>query len=156
MNSSITFRLQNQYQQVLRLIGSLDNAFILRNHKPGKWSIKENMAHLGRYHEIFRHRIESILAMDKPEFGRYKAENDPDFLAWKALEVSLITEKTSQIRSEITKELETLHSDYLKRQGKHPKLGFLSVEEWIEFFLLHESHHIYTIFWMINEFKPKH
>ena len=155
MDTSIKFRLQNQYQQVIRLIDGLDETFISCRHRPDKWSIKENLAHLGRYHEIFMHRIESILGMNQPEFGRYRAENDPDFSTWKALETALITERTIQLRATATKELETLHDHYLKRQGKHPKLGLLSIEEWTEFFLLHESHHIYTVFWLVNEFKIK-
>ena len=155
MENSIKFRLQNQYQQIIRLIDGLNDAFVTHRHRPDKWSIKENLAHLGRYHEVFEHRIKSILTMNQPEFGRYKAEDDPDFPAWKALENSVITRKTIYLRNRITKQLENLHDHSLNRQGKHPRLGYLSVEGWTEFFLLHESHHIYAVFGLVNEFKSK-
>ena len=153
MDISTEFRLKNQYQQVIQLIDDLDEAFISMRHKPDKWSIRENLAHLGRYQENFLDRINRILEEDQPEFGRYNAENDPEFANWKVLETALITDKTIQFRAEIATKLKTLPSDSLERQGRHPKLGLMSVSGWTEFFLLHESHHIYTIFWLVNEFK---
>ena len=42
--------------------------------------------------------------------------------------------------------LKSLEDDQLARTGRHPVLGKLTLSEWIEFFLLHEAHHIMTIF----------
>ncbi|MDN5212575.1 DinB family protein [Fulvivirgaceae bacterium BMA12] len=152
-DSSTEFRLENQYQQLLQLIRGLDDGFISKQHRPEKWSIKENLAHLGRYQEIFLERIDRILVEDQPAFGRYKADNDPEFAKWRMLETSLITDKTIQGRAEIVAKLEGLSLDSLERQGHHPKLGLMTIFGWIEFFLLHESHHIYTVFWLVNEFR---
>ncbi len=153
VNSTAEFRLKNQYDQLLHLIGGLDDGFISNRHRPEKWSIKENLAHLGRYQEIFLERVDRILVENQPAFGRYKAENDPEFANWKVLETSLITDKTIRCRAEIVAKLEGLRSDSLERQGCHPKLGLMTISGWTEFFLLHESHHIYTVFWLVNEFK---
>ena len=37
------------------------------------------------------------------------------------------------------------------RTGVHKKYGKLTVLQWTEFFLLHEAHHIYTIFQLAND-----
>ena len=35
--------------------------------------------------------------------------------------------------------------------GHHPKYGALTLVEWTEFFLLHEAHHLFTLFKLLNE-----
>jgi hypothetical protein len=36
--------------------------------------------------------------------------------------------------------------DQLALKGTHPKYGTLMITEWTEFFLLHEAHHLFTLF----------
>src|SRR6201993_1513189 len=55
---------------------------ILERPPSGKWSACENLAHLGRYHEIFLERLERILTERNPAFERYRAEDDPGWEAW--------------------------------------------------------------------------
>jgi hypothetical protein len=38
----------------------------------------------------------------------------------------------------------------LLRIGRHPVFGDLAIPAWIEFFLLHEAHHLFTIFKLLN------
>ncbi|MGH7237346.1 MAG: DinB family protein, partial [Candidatus Saccharimonadales bacterium] len=44
-------------------------------------------------------------------------------------------------------------ADKLERMGIHPKYGKLTVLDWTEFFLLHEAHHLYTIFQLAHSGK---
>lgn len=44
----------------------------------------------------------------------------------------------------------TLDDKNLQRTGTHEKYGKLSVLQWAEFFLLHEAHHLLTIFRLAN------
>jgi hypothetical protein len=39
----------------------------------------------------------------------------------------------------------------LQRIGRHARYGRLTVVQWVEFFLLHEAHHLYTIFMIVQE-----
>jgi hypothetical protein len=39
----------------------------------------------------------------------------------------------------------------LERIGIHKKFGNLNIIQWLEFFVLHEAHHIYTIFQLAND-----
>lgn len=153
MNASLLNRLTNQYQHVIDLVTPYDDSFLIKHHRPEKWSISDNLAHLGRYQEIFEERINQILSSSKPDFGRYKAEDDEVFNDWLNLAVSTIISKTSQRREQLTASLQQLDAAALSKSGRHPKLGLLTITEWTAFFLLHESHHIYTMFWMVKEFR---
>ena len=48
----------------------------------GKWSMQEQLAHLGRYQEIFESRIQRILKEEGPDVGRYVSDTDNGFPAW--------------------------------------------------------------------------
>ena len=39
--------------------------------------------------------------------------------------------------------VDSLDAEDLARSGVHPSLGALAIPDWIEFFLLHEAHHLY-------------
>ncbi|MEM8890120.1 MAG: DinB family protein [Bacteroidota bacterium] len=122
------------------------------NYEPlsGKWSIRLHLAHLGRYHEVFLLRLRQIMKDEMPMFERYKSEWDAGFSDWMPMSVSDIWNKMNAIRSQIKKHLKDLTELELGRQGNHPRLGSMDVIAWFEFFTLHESHHIYSIFRMVK------
>ena len=153
MQKHLLIRIKNQYGQVDDLIKGLSVKFITDRHLPDKWSIKEHLSHLGRYQEIFEERICRILKEETLVFDRYKAENDSFFAEWIALNVQEVVEKTKEKRSAIYQWLTQIEKEQLSRTGIHPKFGVLSINEWTEFFLLHETHHFYSIFQIIHEFK---
>jgi uncharacterized damage-inducible protein DinB len=117
---------------------------ILEQAVPGKWSANENLAHLGRYHEIFLERIERILTEENPAFSRYRAEDDPQWEAWRTLAYKEVAEKLSSLREMLVARLKTLSAADYKRTGTHPKFGEMTPALWVEFFLVHEAHHLYV------------
>ena len=44
-----------------------------------------------------------------------------------------------------------LSEDDLLKIGVHKKFGELNVVQWLEFFVLHEAHHIFAIFQLAND-----
>ena len=50
----------------------------------------------------------------------------------------------------ISNYVSTLSESSFMRSGKHPVYGELSIPRWIEFFLLHEAHHLFTIFKLVS------
>jgi len=46
--------------------------------------------------------------------------------------------------------LSGLKESGLSRIGMHPKYGRLTILKWAEFFVLHEAHHLFTIFQLVN------
>ncbi len=152
MNETIIYRIKNQYNQIDFLLKGLPEAFIKKRVRAQKWSIHENLAHLGRYQEIYIERIDAILKNNSPSFERYTSELDPSFHTWIPLTTETIIEKTKQDRRVIYERLVLMNEIQLEREGVHPKLRQMNISEWTEFFLLHETHHFYTIFWLTQEF----
>jgi DinB family protein len=138
-----------------RLRGQLDAAYLLLgNARPdaigwrpasGKWSARENLAHPGRYHEVFLQRVRRILSEDRPMRGRYRAEDDPEWPRWASLSMDGFLRRIRTLRPELTSLVEGLCDPDLDKIGNHPLLGDANIRRWLEFFLLHEAHHLYTI-----------
>lgn len=43
----------------------------------------------------------------------------------------------------------------LAKIGTHKKFGKLNIVQWVEFFVLHEAHHLYMIFQLANDIDLK-
>lgn len=130
---------------------SADLARDLRN-KPdaGKWSAHDHLAHLGRYHEIFLSRLTRILEETNPALPRYRAEEDPEWESWRVLSTPEVLSRMRVLRSEVVMKLSACRDDRFQRTGVHPRFGALALEQWLEFFLVHEGHHLYTIFGLMR------
>jgi len=152
LSATTQFQLQHQYASLLSLLDPLDHKFLQQRWRLDKWSIHEQLAHLGRYHEIFKTRIGSILSDQEPQFSRYKAEQDEEFPAWCQKDTITIIQHTQSLRNSLIKFFPTLSESDFQRIGYHPKFKKMTLKNWIEFFVLHESHHIYVIFRIIHEF----
>ncbi|NJO02334.1 MAG: DinB family protein [Bacteroidia bacterium] len=143
-------RLQSQIDVLNILLLGLDESAMQSHPMSGKWSIHENLAHLGRYQEIFRDRIKKILQEDKPLLTRYQAEEDPLFARWLDRDVTEIRHLLVLNRQEIYDFIRGISPDGFSRLGTHPKFGPLTLTQWIEFFLLHEAHHFYIILSLVG------
>ncbi|MGZ4878699.1 MAG: DinB family protein [Candidatus Angelobacter sp.] len=117
---------------------------------PGKWSAHEQLAHLARYHQIFLQRIDRILAEEAPEFPRYRAEGDPDWPAWSGLPTPQLLVRISSMRAKLMARLRSLSEEDFERTGIHPKFGAMSLALWLEFFLVHEAHHLYVVLQLVR------
>ena len=116
----------------------------------GKWSARENLAHLARYHEVFLDRLQRIQQQDSPQFARYRAEDDPEWARWSPLDLPALTRRIRKLRDCVIEAVSGLSDRQLARTGIHPALGELTVPQWIEFFLLHEAHHLYKTLFLLR------
>ena len=139
-------RLASQFQGVERILEGFNEAELGHPPSNGKWSAKQQLAHLARYHEIFQERLRRILEEDSPRFARYRAEEDAEWAHWQTLRCNAITAKLEDLRAELTEKLQKLPTDSYRRVGVHPTLGSMTLIDWLEFFLIHEGHHMYAIF----------
>lgn len=147
--------LEDQISSLDFLLKDLDLEVFNKPIIPGKWSIQEHLAHLGRYQEIFLERIVVILEKETPHLNRYRANEDDGFKSWCQKETNEIIKKLKQDRQKIIHLLDSLDESSLKRTGIHPVFGAMNIEEWTHFFLLHETHHQYSIFSLKRRFlKP--
>jgi len=123
---------------------------ILEPPPSGKWSANENLAHLGRYHEIFLERVDRILNEANPAFVRYRAEEDPEWSAWRSLGYKEVAGKLTSLREALVAKLKPLSAADYARTGTHSKFGEMPLSLWLEFFLVHEAHHLYVVLQLVR------
>jgi len=143
---SITDRLNSQHLVIKELIKNLDKEIINRKSETGKWSIQENLVHIVSYHQVFLQRMDKIIAGDNPYFDRYTSEGDVNFDKIKKLPSIDLLNHLEEERNKVIEFIFQINKSELQKAGTHQKFGVMNLVEWIEFFLLHEAHHIYTIF----------
>ena len=145
-NSSRLARLESQLRDFLdATLHGVPDETILEPPVTGKWSALENLAHLARYHEMFMERIERIRKEDCPALTRYSAENDPGWLEWATLPVNEVLAGLRDLRAQMLELVEKLSEAELSRTAVHSRFGEMTLIEWLEFFLLHEAHHLLAV-----------
>ncbi|MEX6691323.1 DinB family protein [Danxiaibacter flavus] len=154
MKDHLTQRLHTQPDTLATLMYSLTEDEIRSHPIADKWSIYENLVHLGRYNELFLGRMRQIEAGGTPLFGQYKAEDDPLFYEWQKKSFYDMLTDLYKTRYEVTAYLSSLSGNALLATGKHFLYGTMTVEGWTEVFLLHEAHHFFTIFKLGIQLRP--
>lgn len=150
-NSSRLQRCETQLQDFLAItLRGVSVDTLSNNVVPGKWSAHEQLAHLARYHQIFLQRIDRMLTEQAPEFPRYRAEDDPEWPSWSGLPTSQLLVRISSMRAKLMARLRSLSEEDFERTGVHPKFGEMSLSLWLEFFLVHEAHHLYVILQLVR------
>jgi hypothetical protein len=144
-------RLGTQLEVLPLILAGASPAGLAFRPPSGKWSAHQNLAHLARHHELFLQRLNRVLEEDRPLLGRYQAEEDPDWPRWSALGTDEVLARLRQFRAEIIGRLRQLSPAQLGRVGLHPLFGELTIPRFVEFFLLHEAHHLYLVMIRMGE-----
>ena len=153
ISSSISTRLQYQHKSLLEIIDDFSDEQIRRAVIPGKWSIFENIVHLVTYQHVFLGRLKLILVGHTPSFDRYTAETDPLFHDNCAKTTREIMSDYVSTRKEMAATILAYPETDLEKKGTHPVFGTMNVLQWLNFFLLHESHHLFTMFKLAAELR---
>lgn len=148
-------RLKTQHEVIEVLISGMSEAELRFRPIPDKWSIHETLAHLACYQPRVISRTRKILSEGNPSFDSYIPEEDPNFTKFLSMSVVELIAYLKSNRMEILNLVSNLTEEEIKRTGKHSKFGKMNILEWTEFFLLHEAHHIYTIFKLIRSIKKR-
>jgi hypothetical protein len=146
-------RLKTQYEVIYLLISGLIEEELRYRPIPDKWSVHENIAHLACYQPRVIARTEKILVENNPAFEVYIPEKDPEFAKFLSMSVEELLAHLKEKRTEIVNLIANLSDEQMNRTGTHSKFGKMNISEWTEFFLLHEAHHIYTIFKLLRSIK---
>lgn len=145
LSPTLRERLRTQLEAIVSILGAASPEVVSLRSAEGKWSAHENLAHLARHHEVMLERLRVILNEDRPRLARYRAEDDPEWPRWRALPLDEVLSLIKAQRAEIVRLVDGLDEDDLARVGVHSALGPLTIPEWLEFFLLHEGHHLYQV-----------
>lgn len=155
MNSSTLTRLHYQHKTLVDLIDGLSEEMIRRNVVSGKWSIFENIVHLQTYQHTFCARMKQLMLGENPTFSRYTAESDPYYVDNCHKSMREVMHDLLTIRKEMVNNISSLQESDLKKTAVHPTFGKMDLPEWLNFFLLHEAHHLFTIFRLSAELKKE-
>jgi hypothetical protein len=145
MSENTLRRLETQLEVIPVLLAGASEESIVARPISGQWSARENLAHLARHHAVLLERLHRILEEDSPNLGRYRAEEDPAWPEWSGLSLQEILARLKVLRPEIVDLARGLSDEESNRTGVHPLLGKMSLSRWMEFFLLHEAHHLYIV-----------
>ncbi len=149
---SLLERLEHGLDGLETLLGGSTPAQLKRRSLEGKWSAHENLAHLGRYHEITLERIDRILVgSEAPRINRYRAEDDSEAASWLHMPTGGVLGEMREVRRVLFERFLRLTSSDLERMGIHPLFGPLTLRAWLEFFLVHEGHHLYLALLRLGE-----
>ncbi|HRG82938.1 MAG TPA: DinB family protein [Chitinophagaceae bacterium] len=144
--SSLSTRLQYQHKCLVDLIDGLSEEMIRRVVQAGKWSVFEHIVHLQTYQHTFISRVRQILEGNEPVLDKYTAEADPLFLDNCCKSFREIMHDFIATRKEMAADLLVLPETDYQKCGTHQSFGSMNLLQWINFFLLHEAHHLFTIF----------
>ncbi len=150
-DESQLLRLKTQLASVDLLFAGASPERIDRRPASGKWSARENLAHIGRYHEIFLERLRRILTETSPQFARYRTEEDPGWQEWASRPFEEVRNQLSALRMKLIDRVAGLQTSDYARVGIHSAFGEMTLSLWLEFFLVHEAHHLYVILQRIRE-----
>ena len=156
ISSSESTRLEYQHKSLIELIDGLSDEQVRRQIIVGKWSIFENIVHLTTYQHTFIARVKQILRENSPLFGRYTAESDPLFYDCCGKTTHEVMKDLLGTRKDMAAFILSFNQEELKRTGEHPVFGKMNIVQWLNFFLLHEAHHLFTIFKLAAELKKTH
>lgn len=145
MKDTLLKRLDAQQDAFSYLLYGLTEQQLRSRPMTDKWSVFENIAHLGRYQEIVLQRMQLIVHSDQPLFERYKAEDDEGFYVWVNKTYQFVMDDFEKGRKELNSYLAALTDEQISKTGKHPVCGVMNITGWTEMFLLHEAHHLFTI-----------
>jgi uncharacterized damage-inducible protein DinB len=145
LTPSTAARLATQMECLPALLEGASADVLRRRTSSGKWSVHENLAHLARHHDVFLQRVRALLAEERPKLRRYSSEGDEEWPAWAALSTDEVLARLRALRLELTALVAGLSDEQLARTAVHPTMGEMALPLWIEFFLLHEAHHLYVV-----------
>jgi DinB superfamily len=101
----------------------------------------------------WRATMGQMLRDNGPHLGRYRAEEDAAWPEWACLSTEEVLHRLKALRAEIMQHIAGLSEADATRVGFHPLFGAMSVALWVEFFLLHEAHHLYMIMTRLGQAK---
>jgi uncharacterized damage-inducible protein DinB len=152
---SVRVRLAAQAEALVALARGVSPAELDARPAPEEWSARENLAHLARHQAAFLERLERVVREDAPRLGRYRAEEDGEWPAWQALPIAEVVRRHQDGRRRLAAWVTGLAGPQAARIGVHPTFGPMSVVAWLEFFLLHEAHHLYVTMVRLGEARRR-
>jgi uncharacterized protein (TIGR03083 family) len=146
VHARIVQRLQENAEEITRLVAGLSDADLARRTVADKWSVKEVLCHLDRIQEVFGQRVQAMLDEDNPTLAAYEPDDDPAFAARVQRPTTDTLADFRARREELVMRLEELRPADWHRPGRHPEYANYDVHFCVEYLAHHEGHHLYQMF----------
>lgn len=153
--SSVSTRLQYQHKSLLDIIDGLSDEQVRQHAIPGKWSIFENIVHLETYQHRFIERIKLILQNTTPVFERYIPDADSLFIEHCNKSTREIMQDLLSTRKEMAAGILSFQETDFDKSAIHTSFGKMNLIQWLNFFLLHEAHHLFTILKLAGQIRKE-
>ena len=153
VSDSLRARLETQLDALNVVLAGATPALLDARPASGEWSARENLAHLARHATVFLERLPRLLHEDTPRLGRYRAEDDPEWRDWAGLSLDEVLRRLTDARHRLIAWVRSLSRDEITRAAVHPSFGVMTIPQWLEFVLLHEAHHLYTVMLRVADAK---
>jgi hypothetical protein len=144
LDPGLRARLAHQLASFRSRVADADPRDLAQAPPSGKWSALQNLAHVGRHHEIMLDRLARVLAEDAPAFPPYREADDAGWTEWEALPPEALWPRLLERRRALLDWTARLSPEQAARTGVHARFGPMDVSGWLEFFLVHEAHHLYV------------
>jgi len=151
ISRSLTARLETQLDALQTILSGADAQLLTKRPPSGAWSAHEHLAHLARHHDVFLERLHRVASEDTPTLARYRAEADAEWPSWSALPTAEVLSRLRDLRTRIIRWVADLQAADASRAAVRPLFGAQSVSDMLEFFLLHEAHHLYVAMVRLGE-----
>lgn len=144
LDPGLTARLAHQLASFRTSAADADPRDLAWAPPSGQWSALLNLAHVGRHHEIMLERLQRVLVEEAPAFAPYREAEDGGWADWAGLAPEALWPRLSERRATLCAWAAGLTPAQAARTGVHARFGSMDVARWLEFFLVHEAHHLYV------------
>jgi hypothetical protein len=132
--------------ELKREIVSMSSQEMKRRPAAKKWSVQEVLAHLDDIEEIgMRARVAAMIEADNPTLPLVDQERRAVEMKYNRINPLKSLAGFTRQRQANLKWIKKLRPAQLKRQGTHPEVGVISVEELVTEWALHDLGHIKQI-----------
>lgn len=147
---SVEIRLRTQHLSIGEITGPVSDDVLRQEPQPGKWSAIDNIAHLAVFQPIFQRRLQRMADEETPLFEPYIWQEDTLFAEFRQYSNRELLARVRHDREAFVSFTDGMKADDFKRKGRHPVYGTFNAAQMIEMFVLHEAHHLFTIFKLVN------
>ncbi len=78
-------------------------------------------------------------------------KDDPKWPQWAAMPASELLTRLRALRARMLELVQQLSDAELSRTAVHARFGEMTLVQWLEFFLLHEAHHLLVVMQRVRE-----
>lgn len=144
-------RLNTQHLALVHILQGLPEHRLQQEVRPGKWSIHQQVCHLAAIQPVYGQRFIAIAESAAPVLlQQYVGDADPFFLELCGQPLPTVLSTLSEGRLQLQELAQGFTASDFGKTCEHPLYGRLSLRELLEFFVLHEAHHLFEIFKMAH------